>query len=109
MSVEDIRKQVETEQALSDALKRVEQLELEIKQVTEEKTALAAEKDGQSESLLFPRSRTHRLTADSTSSQLRTQLSALQSTYHQNTSEMAVLQARLAVSLRRALTRRKSR
>lgn len=47
-SVEDIRKQVETEQALSDSLKRVQQLEAQIKQVSEEKAALATEKDGSS-------------------------------------------------------------
>jgi hypothetical protein len=48
-TVDDIRKQVETEQALSNALKRVEQLESEIKKVTEEKEAIATEKDGSSE------------------------------------------------------------
>ncbi|WVF69077.1 hypothetical protein IAT40_003851 [Kwoniella sp. CBS 6097] len=76
---DDIRRQVEQEQALADAQRRVRALEEEAEKIKAEKQALANEKEG----------------ATSTINQLRTQLSALQSSHHKSTSELSVLQTRI--------------
>nr|XP_031858524.1 uncharacterized protein CI109_006047 [Kwoniella shandongensis]KAA5525596.1 hypothetical protein CI109_006047 [Kwoniella shandongensis] len=76
---DDIRQQVEQEQALADAQRKVKTLEEEVEKVKAEKQVLVNEKDG----------------AVSTTNQLRTQLSALQSSHHKSTSELSVLQTRI--------------
>ncbi|WWC63005.1 uncharacterized protein I303_105603 [Kwoniella dejecticola CBS 10117] len=76
---DEIRRQVEQEQALADAQRKVRQLEEEIDKVKKEKAALENDKEG----------------AVSTTNQLRTQLSALQSSHHKSTSELSVLQTRI--------------
>ncbi|WRT66753.1 uncharacterized protein IL334_003716 [Kwoniella shivajii] len=78
-SPDDVRRQVEQEQALADAQRKVRQLEEEVEKVKREKKDLESDKDG----------------AVSTTNQLRTQLSALQSSHHKSTSELSVLQTRI--------------
>ncbi|WVR06682.1 hypothetical protein IAU60_003714 [Kwoniella sp. DSM 27419] len=78
-SADAIRRQVEQEQALADAQRKLRALEEEAEKVRAEKQSLIAEKDG----------------AVSITNQLRTQLSALQSSHHKSTSELSVLQTRI--------------
>ncbi|KAE8542037.1 hypothetical protein D1P53_001516 [Cryptococcus gattii VGV] len=75
----DIRLQIEQEQALADAQKRVRELEEQVGKLSTEKEGVVGERDG----------------AVAASNQLRTQLSNLQSSHHKTTSELSVLQTRL--------------
>ncbi|ADV25676.1 nucleoprotein TPR [Cryptococcus gattii E566] len=76
---DDIRLQIEQEQALADAQKRVRELEEQVGKLSTEKEGVVGERDG----------------AVAASNQLRTQLSNLQSSHHKTTSELSVLQTRL--------------
>lgn len=76
---DDIRLQIEKEQALADAQKRVRELEEQVGKLSTEKEGVVGERDG----------------ALAASNQLRTQLSNLQSSHHKTTSELSVLQTRL--------------
>ncbi|ODN74219.1 hypothetical protein L202_07665 [Cryptococcus amylolentus CBS 6039] len=76
---EDIRNQVEKEQALVDAQRRVKELEGEAGKLRERISALEGERDG----------------AVSVTNQLQTQLSSLQSSHHKATSALSVIQTRL--------------
>ncbi|KAK8864149.1 hypothetical protein IAR55_001395 [Kwoniella newhampshirensis] len=76
---DDIRQQVEQEQALADAQRKVKSLEEEVEKVKAERQTLVNEKDG----------------VISVTNQLRTQLSSLQSSHHKSTSELSVLQTRI--------------
>ncbi|OXG43671.1 nucleoprotein TPR [Cryptococcus neoformans] len=76
---DDIRQQIEQEQALADAQKRVRELEEQVGKLSTEKEGVVGERDG----------------AVAVSNQLRTQLSNLQSSHHKTTSELSVLQTRL--------------
>ncbi|KAL0240713.1 hypothetical protein I308_106513 [Cryptococcus tetragattii IND107] len=75
----DIRLQIEQEQTLADAQKRVRELEEQVGKLSTEKEGVVGERDG----------------AVAASNQLRTQLSNLQSSHHKTTSELSVLQTRL--------------
>ncbi|KIR70583.1 nucleoprotein TPR [Cryptococcus deuterogattii CA1014] len=76
---DDIRQQIEQEQALADAQKRVRELEEQVGKLSTEKEGVVGERDG----------------AVAASNQLRTQLSNLKSSHHKTTSELSVLQTRL--------------
>ncbi|ORY31757.1 hypothetical protein BCR39DRAFT_525256 [Naematelia encephala] len=78
-SAEDVRRQVEQEQALLDAQDKIKSLEVELASIRQEKQRIEGEWNG----------------AVSTTDQMRTQLSTLQSSYHKTTSELAVLQTRV--------------
>lgn len=103
---DDIRHQVEQEQALTDAQNRLKELEGDVERLKGEKQGLQGEKDGAGKHSYC---RGHGIVQDgwqadlqptvSTTNQLRTQLSSIQSLHHKSTSESAVLQTRLDVSV----------
>lgn len=93
----DVRREVEKEQALADLRKRVAGLEDELAKVKSEKQALEDERTGAGELGTETMSAGAEQVPVSTTGQLRTQLSALQSSYHQTTSELSVLQSRIEV------------
>ncbi|ORX37030.1 hypothetical protein BD324DRAFT_650644 [Kockovaella imperatae] len=78
-TTEEIRRQVENEQALTDSRRRITELKEELRKAVEEKQALQDDRQG----------------VASESAQLRTQLAALQSTHHKSASELTVLQTRV--------------
>jgi chromosome segregation ATPase len=99
-----IRAQVEKEQALKDAQRRVRALEEEVSRVKGEKTAVEGERDAagmylNSDPQPELARRGHRKLNEKVQStnQLRTQLSTLQSTHHKSASELSVLQTRIEV------------
>ena len=93
----DIRQQVEQEQALADAQKRLKELEADNERLQREKKEVEEARDGSG--MLAGLDKMD--TADravTTNNQLRTQLSQLQSTYHGSSAELSVIQLRIDVS-----------
>jgi small-conductance mechanosensitive channel len=93
----DIRQQVEQEQALADAQKRLKELEADNERLQREKKEVEEARDGSGELVGLDQM----ATADrvvTTNNQLRTQLSQLQSTYHGSSAELSVIQLRIDVS-----------
>jgi nucleoprotein TPR len=92
----DIRQQVEQEQALADAQKRLKELEADNERLQREKKEVEEARDGSGTLItIFEMS-----TADglvTTNNQLRTQLSQLQSTHHGSAAELSVIQLRIDV------------
>jgi len=93
----DIKQQVEQEQALADAQKRLKELEADNERLQREKKEVEEARDGSGTlASIFKM-----VTADravTTNNQLRTQLSQLQSTYHGSSAELSVIQLRIDVS-----------
>lgn len=97
---DDIRQQVEQEQALADAQKRLKELEADNERLQKEKKEVEEARD--SSGTLIPQYQKLRATlinVVSTTNQLRTQLNQLQTTHHSSSSELSVIQLRIDVSL----------
>jgi nucleoprotein TPR len=97
---DDIRQQVEQEQALADAQKRLKELEADNERLQKEKKEVEEARD--SSGTLIPQDQKLRATlmdVASTTNQLRTQLNQLQTTHHSSSSELSVIQLRIDVSL----------
>lgn len=96
----DIRQQVEQEQALADAQKRLKALEEDNERIKKEKKDVEDARDGAG---TYTGGKLHiKGRADgcvvTTTNQLRSQLSQLQTTHHTSSSELNVIQLRLDVS-----------
>lgn len=97
---DDIRQQVEQEQALADAQKRLKELEADNERLQKEKKEVEEARD--SSGTLIPQDQKLRATlmnVASTTNQLRTQLNQLQTTHFSSSSELSVIQLRIDVSL----------
>lgn len=95
---EEIRKQVETEQALVDAQRKLKELEDEVESIRKAKQVVEGERDGSSRFYALVVFCSRCLCLDSTTDQLRTQLTTLQSSHYQVSSQLSVSQTRLDVS-----------
>jgi len=93
----DIRQQVEQEQALADAQKRLKELEADNERLQREKKEVEEARDGSGMLAGLDKMDTAHSVV-TTNNQLRTQLSQLQSTYHGSSAELSVIQLRIDVS-----------